>query len=118
MATKKTSATVKAKTSKATVEKAVKKTTATIKSAVKKVASKAAETVAAKEVSVWIVPGLAFTCDGRRIGYGGGWYDRFLSAASQGALKLGVAYSFQLVDSLPVEPHDVPLTAVISDSAN
>ena len=49
MATKKTSATVKAKTSKATVEKAVKKTTATIKSAVKKVASKAAETVAAKK---------------------------------------------------------------------
>ena len=76
-----------------------------------------AETVAAKEVSVWIVPGLAFTCDGQRIGYGGGWYDRFLSAASHGALKLGVAFSFQLVDSLPVEPHDVPLTAVISDSA-
>ena len=49
MATKKTSATVKAKTSKATVEKAVKKTTATIKSAVKKVASKAAETVTAKK---------------------------------------------------------------------
>ena len=49
MATKKTSATVKAKASKTTVEKAVKKTTATIKSAVKKVASKAAETVSAKK---------------------------------------------------------------------
>ena len=49
MATKKTSATVKAKASKTTVEKAVKKTTATIKSAVKKVANKAAETVSAKK---------------------------------------------------------------------
>ena len=49
MATKKTSATVKAKASKTTVEKAVKKTIATIKSAVKKVANKAAETVSAKK---------------------------------------------------------------------
>ena len=75
-----------------------------------------AEIVQPQDVFVWIVPGLAFTRDGRRLGYGGGWYDRFLSAAPKEAVKLGVAYSFQIVDDLPVEPHDIPLTAVIDDS--
>ena len=75
-----------------------------------------AELVQPQNVFVWIVPGLAFTRDGRRLGYGGGWYDRLLSAAPKDAVKLGVAYSFQIVDDLPVEPHDIPLTAVIDDS--
>ena len=66
------------------------------------------------EPAVWIVPGLAFTADGARLGYGGGWYDRFLSAAAPSAVSLGVAYPFQMVDSLPVDPHDVPLTAIVS----
>ena len=77
-----------------------------------------AELVQPQNVFVWIVPGLAFTRDGRRLGYGGGWYDRFLSAAPKDAVKLGVAYSFQIVDDLPVEPHDIPLTAVIDDAPN
>lgn len=75
-----------------------------------------AETVSPKDVHAWIVPGLAFTRDGRRLGYGGGWYDRFLSAAPRGAVKLGVAFSSQMVESLPVEPHDVPLSDVVDDS--
>ena len=75
-----------------------------------------AETVQPKDIFVWIVPGLAFTRDGRRLGYGGGWYDRFLSAAPKDAVKLGVAYSFQIVDDLPTEPHDIPLTAVVDDA--
>jgi len=68
---------------------------------------------AAAEIGVWIVPGLAFTADGRRLGYGGGWYDRFLAAASPDACALGVAYPFQMVDDLPAEPHDRPLSAVV-----
>ena len=69
-----------------------------------------------QEVSLWIVPGLAFTRDGRRLGYGGGWYDRLLASASKDSVKVGVAYSFQMVDALPSEPHDVQLTAVVDDS--
>ena len=69
--------------------------------------------VAPAEIAVWIVPGLAFTADGRRLGYGGGWYDRFLSAAAPDATALGVAYPFQLLDDLPTEPHDRLLSAVI-----
>ena len=74
-----------------------------------------AEIVPPGDVFVWIVPGLAFTRDGRRLGYGGGWYDRLLSAAPKDAVKLGVAYSFQIVEDLPVEPHDIPLTAVVDN---
>ena len=66
-----------------------------------------------QEPMVWVVPGLAFTAKGARLGYGGGWYDRFLSAASPSAVSLGVAYPFQIVDDLPVEAHDKSLTDVV-----
>lgn len=63
--------------------------------------------------TAWLVPGLAFTRDGRRLGYGGGWYDRLLASAEPTAQRLGIAYSFQVVDVLPSEPHDVRLTDVV-----
>ena len=69
--------------------------------------------IAAADVGVWIVPGLAFTPAGGRLGYGGGWYDRFLAAAASDAVVLGVAYPFQLVAELPMEAHDRPLTDVV-----
>ena len=75
-----------------------------------------ADIVAPREVSAWIVPGLAFTRDGKRLGYGGGWYDRLLASAPRDVVKIGVAYSFQIVGDLPVEPHDVLLTDVVDDS--
>ena len=62
---------------------------------------------------VWVVPGLAFTRKGARLGYGGGWYDRFLAAADPSAVFLGVAYPFQMVEELPSEPHDIQLTDVV-----
>jgi 5-formyltetrahydrofolate cyclo-ligase len=65
------------------------------------------------EVSVWMVPGLAFSPSGARLGYGGGWYDRFLSRADPLSVSLGVAYPFQVVGTLPLEPHDLSLTDVI-----
>ena len=75
-----------------------------------------AEIVNPTEVAVWIVPGLAFTKDGKRLGYGGGWYDRLLASASNGALKIGVAHEFQALDDLPCEPHDILLSHVITDA--
>lgn len=68
------------------------------------------------DVAAWLVPGLAFTADGRRLGYGGGWYDRLMAEANKSALKLGIAYAFQVVESLPSEPHDIRLDAVVDDS--
>jgi 5-formyltetrahydrofolate cyclo-ligase len=68
--------------------------------------------VSEDNVAVWIVPGLAFSKSGARLGYGGGWYDRFLSKTSSSAITLGVAYPFQIVAHLPLEPHDLPLTDI------
>ncbi|MCR5413941.1 MAG: 5-formyltetrahydrofolate cyclo-ligase [Kiritimatiellae bacterium] len=77
-----------------------------------------ADIVEPGDVSVWIVPGLAFTNDGKRLGYGGGWYDRLLSASRKNSLKLGVAFDFQLVDDLPSEPHDRRLDRIVTDIAS
>lgn len=59
-----------------------------------------------------LVPGLAFDGQGHRLGYGGGYYDSFLKDHSS-AYKVGVAYPFQMVDSLPAEAHDVRLDEVV-----
>ena len=72
-----------------------------------------AEIVSPKEVGVWLVPGLALTRNGKRLGYGGGWYDRLLAEASKDAVKLGIAHAFQVVDDLPSEPHDILLSKVV-----
>ena len=72
-----------------------------------------AEIVSPREVEVWLVPGLAFTRNGKRIGYGGGWYDRLLADAPKGSLKLGIAHAFQVVDDLPSEAHDILLSKVV-----
>jgi len=66
-------------------------------------------------VCAWIVPGLAFTKDGARLGYGGGWYDRLMAKSRADARKIGVGYRFQVVDSLPSEPHDIRLDEIVTD---
>ena len=77
-----------------------------------------AEVAKPGEVAVWIVPGLAFTRDGRRLGYGGGWYDRLLASASADSLRIGVAHEFQVVEELPQEPHDIRIDCVVTPTAN
>jgi 5-formyltetrahydrofolate cyclo-ligase len=64
---------------------------------------------------VVIVPGLAFTVDGDRLGQGGGWYDRFLSNTRAGCTTIGVGFDMQVVGSLPTEPHDIALDYVVTD---
>lgn len=62
---------------------------------------------------VLFMPLVGFTARGDRIGQGGGFYDRWL-AEHPGTVAIGMAWDIQMVDSLPVEAHDVPLTAVIT----
>lgn len=59
-------------------------------------------------IDLIIVPGLAIDARKYRLGYGGGYYDHFLAQHPE-AYKLGIYYPFQLIDRVPVEPHDVPL---------
>ncbi len=56
-----------------------------------------------------IVPGLAFTIEGARLGRGGGHYDRFLATLPAESTAAGIGYPFQLIDSLPVGAHDMPV---------
>ena len=72
-----------------------------------------AEIVSPKAVGVWLIPGLAFTRNGKRLGYGGGWYDRLLADAPKDAWKIGIAHAFQIADDLPSESHDILLSKVI-----
>lgn len=59
------------------------------------------------------MPLLGFTAEGARLGQGGGHYDRWL-AAHPSAVPIGLAWDCQRVDSLPIEPHDRPLRAVVT----
>ena len=63
-----------------------------------------------------IVPGLAFTATGARLGRGGGYYDRLLSRADCRAQLIGLAYDFQIIAELPVEPHDPRVHQIITES--
>ena len=62
---------------------------------------------------LWLVPGVAFDHRGRRLGQGGGCYDRLL-AGSPGA-RIGIAFSFQLLDEIPAGAEDVPMDRVVTE---
>ncbi|MEO1059717.1 MAG: 5-formyltetrahydrofolate cyclo-ligase [Actinomycetota bacterium] len=62
-----------------------------------------------------IVPGIAFTSSGDRLGQGGGWYDRFLSEVRTDCVTVGVCFFEQVVDDLPIEPHDVRVDVVVTE---
>lgn len=64
---------------------------------------------------VVVVPGLAFTAAGDRLGQGGGWYDRFLSEVRADCSAVGVCFAEQIVDALPTEAHDVAMDHVVTD---
>ena len=71
------------------------------------------------EPQVLIVPLLAFSRAGGRLGYGGGYYDRTLEQlrARRSTLAIGFAYAAQEMDDLPLEPTDQPLDLVVTESA-
>jgi len=65
---------------------------------------------------VILIPLLGYDASCSRLGRGSGWYDRFLANQPQ-AIKIGVAFAIQLVDIVPVEPHDIKLDKVITEEA-
>ena len=67
----------------------------------------------AEKIDCVITPGLAFDADCNRLGKGGGYYDKFLDRAVK-AKRIALAYDCQLVEKVPVEPHDLKVDAVIT----
>jgi 5-formyltetrahydrofolate cyclo-ligase len=68
--------------------------------------------VDANELDLLLVPGLGFSLDGHRLGRGKGYYDRLL-AGVQGC-KCGVAFEWQIVAGIPMDPHDVYMNCVVT----
>ncbi len=60
-----------------------------------------------------VVPGLAFDQNGGRIGYGAGFYDRLLAVTP--GVRAALAYSLQLIEEIPVEPHDALVHWVVTE---
>ena len=70
------------------------------------------EPVADDPTALVLMPGVAFTKKGERIGYGGGYYDRFL-AAEPNHPTVALCYEFQMVEDLPTEEFDIPVDTVL-----
>lgn len=71
--------------------------------------------VDAEQIDLHLIPGVAFDPRGNRIGRGKGYYDRFLLEANPESIKVGLAYSWQVVDEIPEESHDVAMDLVVTE---
>ena len=70
--------------------------------------------IAYKNIDLVLVPGIVFDKEGHRIGYGYGYYDRFLRKVPK-AIKIGLAFDFQVIDKIPREMHDVAVNLIVTE---
>ena len=66
-------------------------------------------------VEFMLVPGVAFTTDGARLGYGGGFYDRLLASFDRRIARVAAAFELQVVGQLPEGPHDQRVDTVVTE---
>ncbi|MFA7148906.1 MAG: 5-formyltetrahydrofolate cyclo-ligase [Syntrophomonadaceae bacterium] len=69
------------------------------------------------KIDVVIVPGLVFDASGYRLGYGKGYYDRFLPRLNQQCFKCGICYEFQVVDNVYPYSGDIPVHWIVTDQS-
>ncbi len=67
-------------------------------------------------VDLVLVPGVAFDVEGYRVGYGGGYYDRFFSSLKKDVIKIGLCYDLQILSQVPRDPYDIPVDLIISEN--
>lgn len=63
-----------------------------------------------------LVPGVAFDASGNRIGFGAGYYDRFMKRLRPDAFKAALAYSFQVVEQVPTDEYDIPADYIVTEN--
>jgi 5-formyltetrahydrofolate cyclo-ligase len=73
------------------------------------------QSVSPVDIDLIILPGSVFDPCGGRLGYGGGYYDRFISLQAPQALRVGVAFEEQVVSVVPVEEHDQPVHILVTE---
>lgn len=66
-----------------------------------------------QKCDLMLLPGLAFSWDGDRLGYGGGFYDRYLSICRESPFKIGLCYPCQILPTLPAEDHDIGVDEIL-----
>ncbi len=70
------------------------------------------EPIASDQTALVLMPGLAFDQNGNRMGYGGGFYDKFLAAEPEHP-TVALCYGFQMVDAIPTDDYDIPVDLVL-----
>jgi len=75
-----------------------------------------ARPAAPEEVDMVVLPGVGFDKSGRRLGYGGGYYDRLIEMLRPGVPLLALAFDRQVVDEVPAEAHDKRVDKVITET--
>lgn len=68
-----------------------------------------------KDIDLIVVPAVAFDVRGNRLGYGGGYYDRYLKQITPETVLLGINFSVQVLDELPAYPHDMPVDIIVHE---
>jgi 5-formyltetrahydrofolate cyclo-ligase len=68
-----------------------------------------------EEIDVIIMPGVAFDDEGRRLGYGGGYYDRFLDHCEPHCLRIALCFDLQVVEDVPCADHDHRIHIIVTD---
>ncbi len=67
------------------------------------------------EINVVVIPGSVFDPSGSRLGYGGGYYDRFLVHEAPRALRVGLAFEIQVIEKVPVQSHDQFMDLIVTE---
>jgi len=70
--------------------------------------------ISIENIDLIIIPGVGFDESGRRIGHGKGYYDNLLKRATK-ISNIGLAYEFQIVKKIPIEPHDLPVKKIVTE---
>jgi 5-formyltetrahydrofolate cyclo-ligase len=74
-----------------------------------------AQDIDIRQIDLVVVPGVAFDRKNHRLGRGVGYYDRFLVKFPQGIPLVGLAFDFQVLATLPIEPHDLSVTRIVTN---
>jgi len=77
--------------------------------------SECQRTVPPRDTDLVIVPGIVFDLRGYRLGYGLGYYDRFLSSLKEETPMVGLAFEFQIVNEVPAEDQDIPVNKIVTE---
>ncbi len=69
-----------------------------------------------EDIDFVFMPGVAFTKDGKRLGYGGGYYDQLIPLMKKTVPKIALAFDLQIVSEIPVEPHDIKIDGIFTET--